>query len=517
MYTRVRSPLLTPEAVVATSQPLAASAGLEMLRRGGNAVDAAIAAAICLTVVEPCSNGIGSDLVAQVWQLGRVHGLNGTGRAPAAAPPSGVDRRVGWHSVVVPGAPRAWLDLHGRFGALPFEELFAPAIGYARDGFPLSPVVWQGFAAADERYRTVLPDHYDSWASVFAPDGVPTPGEFWRSPRHAETLQDIAETRAESFYEGELAHAIVGHAETGGGVMSLDDLAGHRSEWVEPLSVSYRDHEIWETPPNTQGIAVLIALRVLDAMDGDGDPKTRTHEVVEATKAALALATTHATDPDFHQVDTEWLLSDDLRDRLVDGIGESAGVPDVGFEPGGGTVYLCAADGDGLVVSLIQSNYEGFGSGIVVPDTGIALNNRAAAFSLDPLHVNRFEPGKRPFHTIIPGLVTRGSQCVGPFGVMGGMMQAQGHVQFLANTFERDMDPQAALDAPRWRWLTGREVVVETDMASSIVEELQSRAHEVVLEKPSAIFGRGQAIWSLPDGGYIAGSDKRADGQAVGI
>ncbi|MPZ53043.1 MAG: hypothetical protein GEU79_09990, partial [Acidimicrobiia bacterium] len=272
VHSQRRSPVLAPNAVVATSQPLAASAGLEMIRRGGNAVDAAVAAAICLTVVEPCSNGIGSDLVAQVWDEGRVYGLNGTGRSPAAAPPGGVDRNVGWHSVDVPGAPRGWADLHGRFGVLPFEELFVPAVGYAQDGFPLSPLVWQGFSEAATRYRRVLADHYEGWASVFAPDGVPAPGATWRSSRHAETLQAIAENNTESFYDGDLADTIARSARAAGVMLSRDDLARHRSEWVEPLSVHFRGHEVWEMPPNTQGIAVLIALRLLEELEVDDDP-----------------------------------------------------------------------------------------------------------------------------------------------------------------------------------------------------------------------------------------------------
>ena len=526
-YPSTRQPLFTTRGVVATSQPLAAQAGLAMLQQGGNAVDAAIATAMALTVVEPTSNGIGSDLFALVWDGTKLHGLNGSGRAPAGLTPEAVQRRGhdtmpthGWLAVTVPGAPAAWRDLHERFGKLPFATLCAPAIGYAERGYPISPVLGSAWSRAAQASRARTGPEFRGWAETFTSEGrAPAVGEIWRSPGHAWTLSRIAETGAEAFYRGEIAEAIVQFAEATSGLMRADDLAGHTSTWVDPISVSYRGYDVWEIPPNGQGITALMALNILEGFALDQLPRDSAqcyHLQIEAIKLAFADAQRYVADPAHVAVPTDALLSKSYADARRALIGERALDPRAGNPLKGGTVYLCAADGDGMMLSLIQSNYMGFGSGVVVPGTGIALQNRGAGFTLEEGHPNQLAPGKRPFHTIIPGFLTRSGAPIGPFGVMGGHMQPQGHLQMIVNTIDYGLNPQASLDAPRWYWERGREVWLEPGAAPELAQELTRRGHEVAVAQEQAIFGRGQIIWRLPSGAYVAGSDGRTDGCAVG-
>lgn len=523
-----RQPLFARRGAVATSQPLAAEAGLTILRAGGNAVDAAVAMAACLPVVEPCSNGLGSDAFALVWDGERLHGLNGSGRAPASASAArlrGQGRAtmplLGWEAVTVPGAVRAWADLHGRFGRLPFSDVLQPAIALAAEGFAVSGVVawgWQrGVAAAAERQDE---PSASGFAPLFAPGGrAPAVGELWRSPEMAATLTAIAASRGEDFYTGELAARIVSFARTSGGGLAADDLAGHTSEWVQPISARYRDHEVWEVPPNGQGIAALIALNVLDGFSPA--EAADWHRQVEAVKLALADAYALVGDPALVDVPVEALLSSAHAARRRAAIGARALAP-VAVDPrASDTVYLCAADGGGMMVSFIQSNFHGFGAHVVVPGTGISLQNRGAGFSLEPGHPNELAPGKRPFHTIIPGFLTRDGAPVGPFGVMGGHMQAQGHVQLVLHTVDGRDDPQTALGRPRWYWdpATGR-VQVEASAGTGTVGKLRARGHDAVVAPHAAVFGRGQAIWRLDpenDGSVlVVGSEPRADGFPLG-
>jgi gamma-glutamyltranspeptidase/glutathione hydrolase len=508
--------------VCATSQPLAASAGLGVLRRGGNAVDAAIAAAVTLTVVQPGSNDIGGDLFAMVWDGRRLHGLNASGRAPAALTrevladnPAG-DR--GWPVVTVPGAPAGWRDLHDRFGSLPFADLFADAIGYAEHGYPVSPVVAGGWAAAVTRYAALAGPPFEEWGRVWTVDGhAPRAGQRWRNPDAARTLALIAASRAETFYRGEIAQALAAFAARTGGLLTTDDLAAHASTWVEPIAARYRGHEVWELPPNGQGLAVLLALNMLDGLDltGTGDDTAALHLQIEAMKLAFADAHAYVADPALAEVPTEALLSPAYSQRRRAEIGPRAAAPVAGDPARGGTVYLCTADGDGMMVSLIQSNYQGFGSFVALPGYGFGLQNRGAGFSLDPAHPNVAAPGKRPFHTIIPGFLTRDGTPVGPFGVMGGHMQPQGHLQLLVRTVDEGMDPQAALDAPRWYWHAGRRLHAEPELGAAALNGLRARGHDLV--EGEAFFGHGQAIWRVPGGGgYVAGSEPRADGYAAG-
>jgi gamma-glutamyltranspeptidase/glutathione hydrolase len=514
--------------MVATSQPLAAQAGLSMLQRGGNAVDAAIASAVALTVLEPTSNGIGGDAFALVWDGTQLHGLNASGRAPAALNADDVRAQghceippFDWLAVTVPGAPAAWGTLHQRFGRLPLSDVMAPAITYAGEGYPVSPVVayFWGYNAAN-RYLTLTDPAFAGWAPTFTPGGqAPRAGQRWASPGHAQTLQTMATRGVRDFYEGELAEKIAAFSQATGGLLSLDDLAAHQSSWVEPIGVGYRGYEVWQIPPNGQGLAALIALAILEGTDFPNYPhgsEAALHLQIEAMKLAFADAERYIADPEHADVPLAGLLDPGYiaaRRRLI---GLEARRPEAGTPRRGGTVYLCTADRDGMMVSYIQSNYMGFGSGIVVPGTGIALQNRAANFNLEKDHPNEAAGGKRPYHTIIPGFLTRGNQPVGPFGVMAGFMQPQGHTQVVAGTVDYGLNPQAVLDAPRWRVTGGLGVELELGTPEHILRGLASRGHEVVVPVGRSSFGRGQIIWRLEDGVYVAGSDMRADGCAVG-
>lgn len=525
-----------PRGVVATTQPLAASAGLAVLRRGGNAVDAAIATAAALTVLQPGSNDIGSDLFALVWDGSQLHGLNGSGRSPALLTRDLVLQREpaaravaalggaqalaaqvmparGWLPVTVPGAPAGWRDLHERFGSLPFADLFDDAVAYAEHGYPVSPTVAHHWDRAVEVVQAGLAgEEFTEWSRVFTHGGrAPRVGERFRNPDAARTLRSIAATGAASFYRGELAEAMVAYAERTGGLLREADLAGHASLWVEPMSVRYRDHDVWELPPNGQGIAALQALGILDGFDAGGEDDL--HRQIEAVKLGFADAHAYVGDPAL-VVHPPRLLDPGYLALRRERIGRRATEHPPGDPSRGGTVYLCTADADGRMVSLIQSNYMGFGSHVVVPGTGFSLQNRGAGFALAEGHPNEVGPGRRPFHTIIPGFLTRDGAAVGPFGVMGGHMQPQGHVQVVRSTVDDLLDPQAALDRPRWYWHAGLDVRLEPGLAHA-ADDLRRRGHEVRVVDEQGAFGYGQAIWRTSSG-YVAGSEPRADGAAVG-
>jgi gamma-glutamyltranspeptidase/glutathione hydrolase len=521
-YASRRVPVLARN-VVATSQPLAAQAGLRMMLRGGNAVDAAIAAAITLTVVEPVSNGVGSDAFAIVWDGAALYGLNASGRAPQAWTParfaglSAMPER-GWDTVTVPGAVSAWVALSARFGRLPFAALFEPAIDYARNGFPVSPVV-----AAKWRNQLPLLADQPGFAAAFMPDGrAPEPGERFALPALAATLESIAATRGEAFYRGPLAAALVAHAQAHGGAMNLADLDAHAVEWVAPVGVDYRGYTLHELPPNGQGLAALIALGILahrDVAAHEVDSAASLHLQIEAMKLAFADVYRHVADPRAMTIEAASLLDSGYlaeRARQIDPA--RAQRPAAGRPARGGTVYLTGADADGMMVSLIQSNYAGFGSGVVVPGTGVSLQNRGSAFTLERGHPNEVGPGKRPFHTIIPAFVTRGGTPVMSFGVMGGAMQPQGHVQIMVRLADHGQNPQAACDAPRWRVRDGLEVELEPGFDAATVAGLIRLGHRVVRTDPASYFdfGAGQFVYRLADG-YLAASDPRRDGQAVGF
>jgi len=521
-------PILAPNGMVATSQPLAARVGLDILRDGGNAVDAAIAMGATVTVVEPATSSIGGDAFALVWDGERLHGLNGSGRAPAGLSADRVRKDGhesmpdhGWLPVTVPGAPAAWRDLHQRFGSLPFARLLEPAATYAERGHPASPIsVWHWRWQVDEVHPSLSGSEFAAFLDLFAPGGTPPQvGDMWRSADMARSLRLIAETEADAVYKGEIAERIVGFAQATGGWLTREDLESHASSWVEPISTDYRGYDVWEIPPNGQGLAALIALNILEGFDLASMPRNSAqsfHLQIEAMKLAFADAHRYIADPDRVSVPTRGLLSKDYAASRRALIGDQALLAEPGQPTRSDTAYLCAADASGMMVSFIQSSFDGFGSHVVVPGTGIVLQNRGSAFSLDPGHPNALEPGKRPFHTIIPGFLTKDGVPIGPFGVMGGYMQPQGHVQMVVNTVDYGMDPQTSLDQPRWFWHKDRSTLLEPSVDTAILEELRRRGHEVRVWNELDAYGRGQIVWRLPSGAYLGGSDHRGDGQAMG-
>jgi gamma-glutamyltranspeptidase/glutathione hydrolase len=520
-YPSRRSPLIARN-VVATSQPLAAQAGLRMLQQGGNAIDAAVAAAATLTVVEPTGCGLGSDAFAIVWDGTTLHGLNASGRSPRALSLHDYDGLAavplrGWMSVTTPGAISAWVELSRRFGSLPLATTLEPAVTLARDGFGVSPLISGWWRRSVEAFRA-FPD----WMTTFAPAGRgPAAGELVRLPDHARSLAQIASSGGEAFYRGELADRIDDASHHAGAALRKGDLEAHRCEWVGTLSQRYGDRVLHEIPPNGQGIAALMALGILSHLGltaADPDSPDALHLQIEAMKLALIDAYKHVADPAAMAVSAGWLLDETRLANLADTINlKQASDPPRVLLQRGGTVYLAAADAAGRMVSFIQSNFHGFGSGIVVPGTGIALQNRGHGFVLDPTHPNRLAPAKRPFHTIIPGFLMRGDgtpdACV---GIMGGAMQAQAHVQAVLRLVDVRQDPQTTLDAPRWRVMTGRDVWIEPGLPEACYAELTRRGHVLRRDAPFEEFGGGQIILRLDNGLYEAGSDSRKDGQAVG-
>jgi gamma-glutamyltranspeptidase/glutathione hydrolase len=521
-YPSSRRVLLGQRHAAATSQPLATLAGMEMFWAGGNAIDAAVAMAIALTVVEPTSNGIGSDAFALVWD-GELHGLNGSGKSPQAfAVPAGLTAmpQLGWLSVTTPGAVAAWRSLWERWGKLPFEQLFAPAIRYAENGFPVSPETARAWQAAEQVFLASTDPFHDRLLAAFREtffrgDRAPKAGEIWGSLNHAATLREIAASGGESFYRGALAEQIAEFSAATGGLLTTADLAAHQSQWVQPIATQYRDLTVWEIPPNGQGIAALMAMNIVEGFDLSRYPRESVdsfHWQIEAMKLAFADAHTHVADPDWMRVPVSDLLSKEYAQKRRSHIGDRALTAAADF-PTGGTVYLATADAD-LMVSFIQSNYEGFGSGVLIPGTGIALQNRGLGFSLQPEHPNMAAPGKRPFHTIIPGFLTQGTQPLGAIGLMGAHMQPQGHLQLAVNLADYGMNPQAALDAPRWQITTGKTVWLEQSVPRSLVLALAERGHDVRVIAEGRSFGKGQIILRQ-NGILIAASEPRADGLAL--
>jgi gamma-glutamyltranspeptidase / glutathione hydrolase len=531
-YASARLPVFAHN-VVATSHPLAAQAGLRMLGAGGNAVDAAIATAACMTVVEPCSNGLGSDAFCILWDGTQLHGLNASGPAPAAwtrdyfirkygndasaPPPRGVD------SVSIPGAVAAWAALSQRFGKLPFADLMAPAAEIAERGYAVPVIVQQKWTMASKVAELTAGPGY---AQTFLPKARPPEvGERFTMPHAARALKLIGATKGEAFYRGEIGAAIAAWSKQHGGAMTAADLAAYQPEWVKPLAQDYRGHTLHEIPPNGQGIAAQMALGMLQHFDLAAlpiDGPACQHLQIEAMKLAFADVYRFVADPRSMEgppsmlLDAQYLAT---RAKLIDP--SRAQVFGAGYGIKGGTIYLSAADESGMMVSFIQSNYMGFGSGVVEPTFGVSLQNRGHGFSLDAKSPNCVAPGKRPFQTIIPGFLSKDGQPQMSFGVMGGNMQPQGHVQTLVRMLDHGQNVQAACDAPRWRFNQGLEINVERAMPEATREALQALGHRIVgLEDSYMDFGAGQFIWRLGDPaieGYVAASDPRRDGAAVGF
>ena len=520
-YASYRKPLLARN-IVATSQPLAAQAGLRMLQQGGNAVDAAIATAIAMTVVEPVSNGIGSDAFAIVWDGNKLHGLNASGRSPAGWTPEFFKEHKimplrGWNTVTVPGCVSAWVTLSARFGKLPFADLFEPAIGYARDGYLVSPTIAKQWANQATELQ-VQP----GFKEAFMPRGrAPLPGEKFNFADQANTLNLIAQTKGDAFYRGDIVRKIAAHAKEHGALMTAADFAAHVPDWVEPLAQEYRGYTLHELPPNGQGIAALISLGILQHFDVKRypvDSADSVHLQIEAMKLAFADVYRYVSDPATMTVRNAELLDPAYlaaRAKLIDM--KRAQNFAHGTPPKAGTIYLTAADANGMMVSYIQSNYMGFGSGVVVPGTGVSLQNRGHTFTLEPGHPNQVGPMKRPFQTIIPGFVTKDGQPVMSFGVMGGSMQPQGHAQVMVRLADYGQNPQACSDGPRFRIVEGMRVNVEGGFSKETLAELERRGHQIVeLVEGYMDFGSAQMIYKLEDG-YLGASDPRRDGQAVGF
>ncbi len=517
-----RIPIYARNGMVAASSALASAAGLAMLRQGGNAVDAIVATAAALTVLEPTSNGLGSDAFALVWQNNALHGLNASGPAPQAISIEKVLARhggpamprYGWTPVTVPGAVGAWAALSARFGKLPFATLLEPAIAYASEGYPVPPMLaflW-GEAFQTLREHCTGPE-FAAWYSTFAPQGrAPLAGEIVRLPHHARSLQAIAQSRAEDFYRGDLAARIAAESAAFDGYLSAADLAAFQPQWVDPISVSYRGCELWEIPPNGQGITALMALNILKEFPLESlDAVEARHLQWEAMKLAFADARHYVTDNRHMAVDYHNFLEPAFGAARARQITSQAALPAPVQLPKGGTVYLCAADAQGNMVSYIQSNYMGFGSGIVVRDTGIALQNRGADFSLDPQHANCLQPGKKTYHTIIPAFITKGGRPIGPMGVMGAYMQPQGHVQVMCNLVDFKLNPQQALDAPRWQWVGDRRFLVEPSFPVETARQLAGKGHEVEVALQSTSFGRGQLILRLDNNVLVGAAEPRTD------
>ncbi len=524
-YPSTRLPIFAGN-VVASSQHLAATAGLRMLAKGGNAVDAAIATAIAITVVEPTMNGIGADAFCILWDGQKLVGLNASGLSPALMTPdryAGRDKMpdTGWDSVTVPGAVSLWIELHKRYGKLPFADLFEPGIKLAHDGFRVSTMVARQWHRAIPRLQD-----QPSWRAAFIPNGrAPQPGELWKFPDQATTLRKIAESGGDAFYRGELADKMEKYAIETGGALRRADLDAHRPDWVDPIGLDYRGTTLHEIPPNGQGIAACMALGILENFDVARlapDGPELAHLRIEAMKLAFADIHRYVADPRFMEVTSAQMLDKGYlksRAKLIDpGKAQDfgPGVPKVG-----GTIYLGTADASGMMVSLIQSNYTGFGSGIVVPGTGIALQNRGTGFSLKPGHPNFVAPRKRPFHTIIPAFITKDGQPVATFGLMGGGMQPQGHMQVFSRIVDHGQNPQAAIDAPRWRiHETDGTVWTEPHMPQGTLSGLEAKGHKLTKtpDSPSFDFGSSQIIWRFPEGGpYLGASESRRDGAAVGF
>jgi gamma-glutamyltranspeptidase / glutathione hydrolase len=524
--------------IVSTSHPLAAQAGLRMLWKGGNAVDAAIAAAAAITLVEPVSCGLGSDAFALVWDGKKLHGLNASGVAPAAwnvdyfknkyGEENGLAKQPkrGWDSVTVPGVIAGWEALHAKFGTLPFADLMEPAIEIAERGHAVASIVAYKWAAA-------IPELKDQpgFADAFMPHGrAPEVSELIRYPGHAKTLRMLAELGPRAYYEGEIGEKIAAFSKQCGGAMNFDDLRNYKAEWVEPIAKDYRGYTVHEIPPNGQGIAALIALGILDKFDVKSltvDRIESQHLQIEAMKLAFADVYQYVADPRSMDITPAQMLDDAYlteRAKLIDP--RKATQFDFGMPKTGGTIYMSTADANGMMVSFIQSNYMGFGSGVVVPEMGISMQNRGCGFSMDPKSVNVVEGGKRPFHTIIPAFLTKETNgtrdAVMSFGVMGGDMQPQGHLQSIVRMLDYGQQPQAACDAPRWKVNRDFTIDVESTLSGETVRALQELGHTIKsIDDPYMDFGSGQYIWKLdgndPDRGYVAASDSRRDGLAAGF
>lgn len=511
------------QGMVCTSQSLAAQAGVDILKKGGNAVDAAVATAACMTVVEPTSNGLGSDAFAIVWMKDEMYGLNASGFAPSGLSAEIVKEKGfdampvrGWLPVMVPGAPSAWAKLNERFGKLSLRECLQPAIDYARKGYAVTPVIQKLWADGYKIFSKFEGEEFKPWMETFAPKGrAPEVGEVWKCDDMAASLELIGDSQAEEFYRGSLADKIDAFSKATGGYLRKEDMARYNAQWVTPVSVNYRGYDVWEIPPNGDGIIVLMALAIMNGMELDTENPENPenyHKVIEALKLGFTDGLEFISDSKYMKVAVQELLSEEYAAARRALIGEKAIVPPHGKPVSSGTIYLCTADGEGNMVSYIQSNFKGFGSGIVIPGTGISLQDRGFSFSLNPDHVNYLKPGKKAFHTIIPSFITKDNKAIGPFGVMGAFMQPQGQLQVVSNMIDYHMNPQDALNRPRWMWNGEKNVAVEPGFPEEIYRALSEREHDMSHDDSFIAYGRGQIIIRDEEGVLCGATDPRADG-----
>ena len=521
-YPKSRYSVSAPNGMVSTTSPLASSVGIEIMKKGGNAVDAAVAMAAMLTVVEPCSNGVGSDAFAIVWMKNKIYGINGSGVTPKDISIDKVKKfgyeempKRGWIPIMVPGAPATWAELIERFGNLSLSEVLEPAAKYAEEGFTVGPVLsflFNKYITRDYDFYKNKREH-EEFLKVFTDNGKPYKmGDKVIFPDLAKTLRSIGETNARSFYEGELCDKIILQSKRDGGFFRKEDFANYKVEWVDPISVNYRGYDIWELPPNGQGIVTLIALNILKNFNfKDRENLEEIHKQMEAIKIAFAEALTTVTDPKEMKIDYHKYLDETYGLRKAATITDKASKQKPVDPNASGTVYLCTADKEGNMVSYIQSNYMEFGSGVVIEGTGISLQNRGFEFKLDKNYVNALEPNKKTYHTIIPGFITKDNKAIGPFGVMGGYMQPQGHVQVLMNMLDFGLDPQAALDAPRWQWIKDMKFKFEPEYRNDVIKALIEKGHDIQVQENCFSFGRGQIIIRLDNGTLLGGCESRAD------
>lgn len=527
-YPSRRNVVYARKAMACTSIPQGAQIGLDVMKAGGNAMDAAVAMAAAMPLLEPTSNGLGSDCFALVWVEAekKLYGLNASGVAPAALSAAMVREmghqampKAGWIPTMVPGAPAGWAELNRRFGTKPLAQLFAPAISAAREGVPVQVNLEPMWEADARRIASAMEQdpapHAYWWERFMKPDGTPyRAGDVFRWEEYAQTLEELAATGCESYYRGPLMEKIVAFSQATGGYFCEDDFRNYKPEWVEPISTDYKGYTVCEIPPNGHRITVLMALNLLKGLElsGQKDCADTYHKILESIKLAFADTKTYVADPRYMRTRVEDLLSEEYAARRRALISEQALTPEAGDPSCGGTIYLCTADPQGNMVSFIQSNYTTFGAGVAIPGTGISLQNRGANFSLDEGSDNCLAGGKRSYHTIIPGFLMRDGEAVGPFGVMGAFMQPQGHVLVVVNTVDYHMNPQEAMDAPRIQWTGGKHIQLEREVPAHIAQELARRGHEVEIVNSNLHMGRGQIIWKTENGLYIGGTEPRCDG-----
>ena len=522
-----RNIVYAKKGMACSTSPIASQVGLDILKSGGNAMDAAIAMATTLPLVEPTGNGLGSDCFALVWSEKdqKLFGLDGSGVVPMALSAEKVKEAGyttvpmnGWLPTMVPGAPSAWAELRRRFGTKSMAELMAPAIQYARDGFCIPVNVYKQWKAEVVRFTAAAekePEVFGPWLKYFTKDGKTyEPGDTFVNPDYAATLESLAATDCESYYHGDIMKKIVAFSNETGGFFAESDFENYKAQWVEPISVNYKGYDVCEMPPNGHGITALMALNMLKGLELSDSRETADvyHKMIEATKLAFVDTKKFVADPRYMRTKVSDMLSDRYADVRRALITDKAVYPEAGDPSCGGTVYFCVADGMGNMVSFIQSNYNRFGSGIVIPGTAITIQDRGANFSLDPESDNYLEGGKKAYHTIIPGFLMKDGKAVGPFGVMGGFMQPQGHVQVVVNTVDYHMNPQECLDAPRFQWVGEKKVQLEREVPADIALKLADMGHEVTIVNSNLGMGRGEIIWRLEDGTLVGGTEPRADG-----